>query len=157
MKLESTNQTGLSLGQVGDSLFLDSSEISLIHVRITQSREITPNGSDALFVYGWIAIAATKNGLALYDDEVAGSGTVVDPGTTGTPSTFSISNPIVTQGLTVDQEVFIKSRGLYSFVYAEPRGAVDVTTNIFDVIGGGSGSSGVKSVQCVSNMLVVGY
>ena len=163
MQIESNNQASMTISQFGNSIGFDVKDTGPIHIRITQSREIIPSTGDALFVYGWVAITAQTNGLTLSDDEVYGRGVVVDPGdqvdssVSGNPSTFILYNPIVTQGLTVDQEVFIKPRGFYSFTYTEPRGPVDAATLIYDVLGGGSGSSGVKSVQCVSNMLVVGY
>lgn len=163
MKIESNNQSSMSMSQFGDSIVFDVKDTVILHVRITQSRKITPSTGDELFMYGWVAISAQTNGLSLSDDYVYGKGVVIDPGdmtdpsVSGNPSTFILYNPIVTQGLTVDQEVFIKPRGFYSFTYAEPRGNVDASTMIYDVIGGGSVSSGVTSVQCVANMLVVGY
>jgi hypothetical protein len=157
MAVQSSNQSSLSLASQGGDIVLDVKDNSPIHVRITESREITPSVGDALNVYGWVAINANTNGLTLEDDELFGRGVVLDPGTTGTPSTFILYNPIVTQGLTVDQEVFIKSRGYYTFSYAEPRGEVEASTMIWDVLGGGSGSAGVTSVQCTANILVVAY
>ena len=163
MQIESNNQSSMNMSQFGDSIAFEVKDVSPIHAKITQSRKITPSTGDTLFVYGWVAISAQTNGLTLSSDDVYGKGVVVDPGdmtdpsVQGNPSTFVLYNPIVTQGLTVDQEVFIIPRGFYSFTYAEPRGNVDASTLIYDVLGGGSGSGGVTSVQCVANMLVVGY
>ena len=164
MKLASGNLGNLSMVQMGSMIAFDPIDNDLVLVRITEERLIGVADAGGAGVtaqvqsYGWVSVIPGPTGYTLGDEAVYGSGVVKDIIPLGTESTFVVDNPIFSEGLNIGQNVYIRRRGLFSFTYSETRGAVQASTLVGEVVSGGGGSaSGVKSVQCVNNILLVTY
>lgn len=111
-------------------------------------RVLDSNGQSVdVVLHGWEAMPSTAEGLILASDKIAGYGFVDTTIVNNEPKTIinpavSLFNNEITEG---------------TLVYMRLRSAHTKYSAIYECITMGSGSSGVKSVQCVNNILVVTY
>jgi hypothetical protein len=98
-------------------------------------------------LHGWEAMPSTSNSLVLASDKVSGHGFISTDIVNNEPK--SVVNPAVS--------LFNTEISEGTLVYMRLRAAHDKYNAIYECITLGSGTNGVKSVQCVNNILVVTY
>lgn len=135
MPINTSNVGGLQISQGSEGIDFTTLTNDIITAKITD--DVTTNGGYSL--HGWIEVSPKAK-----EEHALVTGSALAKGT-------STSGPVVTlagAALAKDALVHIRKRGLHA-TYKE----------IWEVVGssGSSSSGGVKSVQCVGNLLVVTY
>jgi hypothetical protein len=178
MKLESTNQSSLSMGMVGDSLFLDVPGPEWFVAKITKSVAIkvqTSTGQYDAVAHAWEQQEPTNEGVKYQDASVGIDGTVESTASTsGIPPAMINPAFALTPSIQVADNtlVYMRKRGMYSFSYtitpttgsgstsSIPSVLYGASTDIFDIMtgtGSGSGAKVVTGVRCRDGVLTVAY
>jgi len=178
MKLESTNQSSLSMGMVGDSLFLDVPGPEWFVAKITKSVAIkvqTSTGQYDAVAHAWEQQEPTNEGVKYQDASVGIDGTVeLTASTSGIPPAMINPAFALTPVTKVADNtlVYMRKRGMYSFSYtitpttgsgstsSIPSVLYGASTDIFDIMtgtGSGSGAQVVTGVRCRDGVLTVAY
>ena len=184
MKLESTNQSSLSMGMVGDSLFLDVPGPEWFVAKITKSVAIkvqTSTGQYDAVAHAWEQQEPTKEGVKYQDASIGLDGTVESTASTsGIPPAMINPAFALTPSIQVADNtlVYMRKRGMYSFSYtitpttgsgstsSIPSVLYGTSTDIFDIMTGtgtgsgsgtGTGTKVVTGLQCRDGFLTVAY
>lgn len=181
MKLESANQSSLSMGMMGDSIFLDVPGTEWFVAKIGDSVAIkvqTSTGQYDAVAHSWVQQFPTKEGVKFQDADVGISGTVESTSSTsGTPP--KMVNPAFAltpaTKITKDTLVYMRKRGMYVFSYtitpttgsgstsSIPSVLYGAEADIYDIMtgtgtGSGSGTTQVVTgVRCRDGALTVAY
>ena len=139
MGINTSNSSTLQISQSRNSIEFNVLENKLIDAKITGN--VTINGK---IYHSWIGRTPTTAGATLEDNATLGTGTITASG-----STYLLSCPAVTLSnskIATGTDVMLRFR------------CSDATYgSIWEIVAGGSSTSGVSSVQCSGNLLVVTY